>query len=60
MTASRKKKKNKKKANGRPEGGANAVETNGVKHDQADVDEEEEEEDGILSPVVSISLQVGK
>jgi hypothetical protein len=52
VTASPKKKKSKKKTNGKLEGGATAVETNGVKHDQADVDDEEEEEDGILSPVV--------
>ena len=48
-TAAKKKKKSKKKANGRAEGGEKAAQPNGVKAEDAEEDEDEEE--GIGSPV---------
>jgi hypothetical protein len=51
-----KKKKSKRKANGSLEAGVNAAETNGVKHDQVDVEDEDEEDNGIASPVVKLLM----
>lgn len=55
ISAAKKKKKSKKKANGKAEGSSKASEANGVKDEQGE--DEDEEDDGTELPAVHRSLQ---